>query len=435
MSRIRVTIAADGLSADASAETGTTCTRSDVLGALTAAGVIAGIDEAAIDALVGRLAAGGAGTATVVARGEKATAGEDGRVERVFAMGQLVGRRHPDGRIDYHERELLHPVADKQLVATIVPPTAGTAGTDVRGRRIEPAAGKPHAVRFGPGVRIEGETIVAARAGVMLQDARLLDVVPLYQHGGDVDLRSGNLHTEGSLAVRGELRDGFAVSAAGDVQIGGAVQHGTVTAGGSVRVGAGLLDGSVVKARGSVVARHVTSSRIEAGAEIVLADEATHAQLRADDIRIVTGRGTAFGGELRARGTIAVVNAGTATGAVTVLSAADITDESAAFVKATNQDSKVDRTAARVRRDAGGPPGKAARASLKGADAVQQQKIALAQRQRALLQNAAIHVQGTLHPGVRIQFGTRILVVDSSRTKRRFRWDAEQDRILEELIP
>ncbi len=435
MGRIRISIRSDGLAAEATAEPGAPCTERDLAAALATAGVIAGIDSVARDAFVTLIAGPAAAPATVVARGRAAIAGEDGRVEPRFALTKSVGRQHPDGRIDWHERDLLHPVADGALLATIVPPTAGVPGEDVRGLALAAKPGRPHTMRFGAGAVVEGLEVKAARAGVVLQDSRQIDVVTLYEHRGDVDLRSGNLHSEGSLTVSGEATDGSRIDATGDVVVGGSVQHAVVVAGGSVHVAGGILAGSEVRANAQVTCRHATSSRLDAGGDVELRDEATHSELRGDNVRIVSGRGTAFGGSVRVRHTIELTNAGTANGAATLLVVADVLEESTALVRATNVDTKVERSAVRARRDLAGSAGKMNRAAVKGSDQAQQQRLALLQRQRTLLKDAAIHVHGTTHAGVRIQFGAVTLPIERSRTSVRFRWDAEHDCIVEETIP
>jgi len=435
VSRIRVTISTDGLTAEASAEAGDACTREQVQMAITGAGVAAGVDADAVARFVEAVAGSTAVAPAVIARGRTAEPGVDGRMMYRFAFAPIVGRPAPGGRIDFHERELLHPVVEGEIVGTVVDPTTGVAGFDVRGRTLLAKPGKPHGTRLGAGVQLDGHHVLATRNGVVVQNARTLDVVDLWQHSGDVDLKSGNLHTRGSLAVQGDVRDGFGVDAGGDIVVGGAVQHATVVAGASVRIGAGALEGSHVRAGGGITARHATSSRLDAGLDVQLADEATHSFLRGETIGIVSGRGTAFGGELRARTAIALLAAGTANGAPTLLAVADVVDEQAELVRSTNQDSKANRNFGRPARDGDGPSGKSARTALKSDDRARNERLRIVQRQRALLREATITVTGTVHAGVRIRFGDATLVVDTPRTHVRFRWDATDNRIVEESLP
>lgn len=435
MSRIHLTVRSDGLLVEAIADAGQPCTRDELVRAITAAGITDGLDDAAITRFANDLLGTTPLPATIVARGRAPEPGTDGDVQRAFATQPSVGRQFPDGHIDWHERDLLHPAATGDLVASIVAPSPGVPGVDVRGHELTAKPGRPHTVRFGPGVQLDGARVLAAKNGVVLQNARTVDVVDRFEHSGDVDLKSGNLHTKGTLGVQGDVREQCLVEAGGDVVIRGAVQGATVVSGGSVFVGAGVLHGSVVTADGNITARHATSSRLEAVLDVQLGDEATHSFLRGENIRIVKGHGAAFGGELRARTSIALVAAGTANGAPTLLAVADVVDEHAEVVRATNQDTKVNRNFGRPARDLNGPSGKSARTAMKSDDRARTERLRVVQRQRALLQGASITITGTLHAGVRIRFGDASLVVDTPRTHVRFRWDAANDRIVEENLP
>ncbi len=436
MGRVRIQIPADGSLAEVIAGPGPACSRSELQGDLQRAGVRSGVDEDAVEGMVQRLADPGFDGAMVVARCTAAVPGEDGRLECDLDTHLVPGREHDDGRIDFHERGRLQPVAAAQIVGRVVAPTAGTAGQDVRGRRLEPRAGRPHAVRLGSGVRLDGDTVVAGRGGVLLHDERQLDVVPLYSHGGDVDYRSGNLHTEGSLEIRGDVREGFRATASGDVTVGGTVQGGTVEAGGSVQVAAGVLgNGSHILAGAAITCRHATSARLLAGTEVDIGDHLTQCKVTGERILLQRGRGAAVGGELRARQAIRLVTAGADGGAPTLLAVADLTSEQADLVRRTNPGARLERTAVRSQRDDGRASGKARRAAHRSTDAARDEKLRLLQQQRELLLSASIEVAGTAHAGVQLRFGTVTRQLDAARTRIRFHWDPQHNDIHEEPMP
>src|SRR5439155_15672399 len=132
------------------------------------------------------------------------------------------------------ERGLLHPAVTGATVARVVPPQPGTPGRDVFGAAIPAAAGRPAPLRLGPGVRPgERGEVIATRDGVIAFQAGSVDVVPLWQHKGDVDLASGNLHAHGSLLVTGDVHEGFLVETDGDVVVQGAVLDACIKAGGN----------------------------------------------------------------------------------------------------------------------------------------------------------------------------------------------------------
>lgn len=241
MERLQIKIAGNGLEARLHAVAGPAATLDELMAALQSAGVVHGLDDDAIATVARQLEDPGAAIDVVIARGSAPEAGTAGCLRGELLAAREAGHARADASIDYRERTTLHPVAAGAPVAEIVPPTPGKPGRSVLGRALPCKPGRPHAQREGPGVRRQGDVLVAARDGVILASERKVDVVDLYTHSGDVDYDSGNLHSKGSLVVKGDVRAGFRADADGDIEVAGAVLDGAVDAGGSVRVGQGVL--------------------------------------------------------------------------------------------------------------------------------------------------------------------------------------------------
>jgi hypothetical protein len=434
--RIRVTISSDGLAAEVTADAGPPCTRAELDGAIAAAGVRFGIEEGAIPAIVAALADPAHKGRHPIAKGTAAEAGQDGRLDILDPPGVQPGQLHDDGSIDYRERHFLRPAEADAVIARILAPRPGTAGRSVRGDVVPAKPVRQARVQCGPGVRLDGDRVIAQRGGVIASDVARIDVVPLFAHSGDVDYRSGNLHTEGSLAVRGDVGIGFTATADADVHVGGAVLSGTIEAGGHVRIEQGVLGrGGVAVAGGDLYCRHATSSRLQAGGTITLGDDATNCRLFATAVRAQAGRGTVFGGEVRARREITVRTVGTAAGSVTRLLVGDVTDASAELLRSTLADQKLAERA-RQRASSDSAPGrKALRQAVRIADANEPQRLRLLQQQRELLRTASITIEDTLHTGVTIAFGERSIAPVEPRHRVRYRWDPDTDTIVEENLP
>ncbi len=427
-------VSTDGLTAKVRAAAGPVCSRADVTAALTAAGVVAGFDENAIDGFAARLLDPAFRGEAVLAHGRAARPGEPCQVGYTIELAQVPGEIQRDGHIDFHERHLLHPVEVGQVVARLAPATAGEAGCDVRGRHLPAAAGPSCRIRCGPGVRVDGDDVVATRAGVLLHDGDRLDVVPLYVHKGDVDLRSGNLRGEGSIEVRGDVGAGFVVAASADVVVHGSVFEATVEAGANVRITQGAMGGSTVVAAGDLQCRHAVAASLTAGRELTVQDQLMHCRARAERIVMTTGRAHAIGCELRARTSIVVGTAGNADGAGAVLAAADLGDARAALALLQGDAARNARSAARV--DAWRQSRiKGNRLAQRDKDQTETERLRLLARQRELLGTATITVTGVAHAGVLIQFGEFGIVLDQPRRAVRFRYDRPNDRIHEENLP
>ncbi len=398
----------------------------DVRAALRAGKITHGLDDGAIAAFGGKLADTAFAGEAQVARGTPPTPGDDGRVEGLFPPGTQAGMPREDGSIDYRERLFLIGVTAGIELGRIVPPTAGVPGVDVTGAAVAPKPGKPTTIRTGAGTKLQGAIVVATRNGVLLRNARTLDVVPLFAHGADVDYRSGNLHTDGSLAVQGDVREGFAATASGDVQVQGVVADGLVHAGGSVEIAGGVLGRNArVAAAGDVACRHATSAVIEAGGVVTIADQATHCRIRASAVEATERHGAVFGGEIRVRERVAVRNAGSPGGADTRFVLGDLLADEAATVRATGPGARLDERA-RQRSAAAG--------STRAIDAANEERLRLRVRQRELLAAATFEAHETIHPGVRVVFGDRTWTCDIARHGLRLRWNPDDETIFEENL-
>lgn len=429
-------IAADGLQAELHVAKGAACSEAELRTALTGAGVSFGLDEAALHQLAGSVTAADWSGSAVVARGDAARNGRDGFLAIVDPPGLLPGITHQDGSIDYRERHYLLPVAADTVVATVMPPEPGRNGTTVAGRVLPAKAGAPLRLRPGPGVRQDGDRLIAVRGGVLSLAPPMVDVVPLFVQGGDVDYRVGNLHTEGSVEVRGDVQQGFAVVATHDVHVVGAVLDATITAGARTIVDQGVLgDHARVTTAGDLYCRHATAATLHAGGKVTFGDGASHCRALGEHIVAATGRGAVFGGELRARASIVVRTAGTGQGARTLLAVGDVSDLEAAAVRDALADQKLaDRVRQRGRQE-GGRSVKTTRTAVRLDDPAQQAKLRIRMQQRELLRTAFVEVHETLHPGVRVQFGDKSFSTDGPRRHLRLRWDEEHDRIVEENLP
>lgn len=429
-------IAADGSQAELHVAKGAACSEAELRTALTGAGVSFGLDDAALHQLAGSVTAADWSGSAVVARGDAARNGRDGFLAVVDPPGLLPGTTHQDGSIDYRERHYLLPVAADTVVATVMPPEPGRNGTTVAGRVLPAKAGAPLRLRPGPGVRQDGDRLIAVRGGVLSLAPPMVDVVPLLVQGGDVDYRVGNLHTEGSVEVRGDVQQGFAVVATHDVHVVGAVLDATITAGARTIVDQGVLgDHARVTATGDLYCRHATAATLHAGGMVTFGDGASHCRALGERIVAATGRGTVFGGELRAQASIVVRTAGTGQGARTLLVVGDVSDLEAAAVRDALADQKLaDRVRQRGRQE-GGRSVKTTRTAVRLDDPAQQAKLRIRMQQRERLRTAFVEVHETLHPGVRVQFGDKSFSTDGPRRHVRLRWDEEHDRIVEENLP
>lgn len=193
----------------------------------------------------------------VIARGIPAEPGEDGRVELLFPSNSKVPvLAGEDEAVDFRERYVFTSVEAGGILAVKHPPGPGRPGTSVKGEIIVPPSPRDFILSVGEGAVLtrDGERAVAARAGrpVASRSRNLVkvSVLPELVHAGDVDIASGNIVFTGDILIAGNVAEGMAVEAGGNVRVGGLVSGARVQATGSILIRGNIL-ASVVAAGGA----------------------------------------------------------------------------------------------------------------------------------------------------------------------------------------
>lgn len=295
----------------------------DVFLALGEAGVTFGIDQAAVKA-----ACESTETVRVLAAvGLPAVNGGDARFELLVAEARdRVPQLDEHGFVDFRELGEIPTVEAEQALMRRIPPTAGTAGRNVRGEVLEPSPGRN--VEFA-------ENLLGAY--VAHDDANLLRAVfngqPVCRGNGvmveqvlhvrNVNMASGNISFDGTVHIEGEVLPGMKVNASGDIIVGDVVDGAQLEAGGDVHVSGGIIAKAHVRAGGSVSARFVENSQVFAGVTIAIDDTALQSDLQANN-QILVGlkspqRGRLAGGSARTMMLIRTPILGSPSGGVTHL--------------------------------------------------------------------------------------------------------------------
>ena len=303
------------------ADGGRPLTADEIFMALAQAGVVFGIDEAAVNAACRSTES----VRVALASGVAVEHGEDSRFELLVAEARdRVPQIDENGLVNLRELgEIPLVVADQALMRRIRP-TNGSPGRNVRGEPIAPVPGG--ALAFAEnlvGAYVASDDVDLLRAEFAGQPVRCDNGV-MVEHVlrmRDVNVASGNISFNGSVHVSGEVLPGMKVHATGDILVTGVVDGGELDAAGDIRVGGGIIAHARVRAAGSVAARFVESAQINAGTSIAIDDTALQSDLQALNQIVVgcrsTQRGRLVGGSARATLLVATPVLGAATGGVT----------------------------------------------------------------------------------------------------------------------
>ena len=323
---VQVHIAPDEMAAEiglSPAHGGKAVAMEDVKRALVEAGVLFGVDEAALL----RACEPGICERVLVARGVSAEDGRDTVFEAMIPQAvDRVPQLDENGLIDYREHGSIDSVQAGAPLMRRIPPTAGLVGHSIRGRVLAPRPGRDEPFAAGlTGAQVASDDPNLLLAAVSGQPVRVkggIMVEPILRVA-EVNMTTGNIHYDGTVQVDGDVLQGMKVQASGDIVVKGMVDGGLLEAGGDIRVTGGVIAHARLRAGGSVSARFAEGAHIYAGTVIALDDMALECDLQSLN-QIVIGaaspaRGRMFGGSATAMMLIKVPLLGSAKAGVTQL--------------------------------------------------------------------------------------------------------------------
>jgi len=275
----------------------------DVLEALDNKGVVVGIKEQVIrDSLEDEVY----NVPILVAEGLKPEKGEDAKVVYNFRTEKKVQLEEDEkGQVNYRDLDLVENVVAGQLLATKVKATEGKPGRTVTNRLLEAKPGKD--IDLVPGKNTElspdGMSIIATINGQVVLAAGKVNVEPVYEVKGDVDMHTGNILFLGTVIVRGNVEDGFSIKAAGDIEISGSVGKCLLDAEGNINIKQGVMGklGGTIKSGGNIWAKFLEQTNVVVDKNVFVQDGIMHCQVDATEKVVCYGkRATIVGGRIRA---------------------------------------------------------------------------------------------------------------------------------------
>ena len=194
-------------------------------------------------------------------------------------------------------------VKSGQLLASIIPPTPGTDGTDVSGRKIPAKNGKQLKIRPGKNVILNGTNFYSTSDGQLSLTNRMISVNPVFEVNGDIDLKTGNIDFIGNVEIRGNVPTGYEIKAGGDIKIHGLVEGASIHADGNIIISGGVTAGNRgnITAGGNIQATYLNQANVVAGQDVIVATSVLHSRVEAGG-SIHCKEALVIGGRLFARG-------------------------------------------------------------------------------------------------------------------------------------
>jgi len=245
-------------------------TTEDIIAALSKAGVILGINEEAVKAIIAEKKWG---EKTAVAYGIEPINGEDGHVEYLFNTEQKPRPKElKDGRVDYREIGLVSFIKKDTPLAKRIPAQKGKPGMTIRGDTLPGRDGQEVFIKAGPNTYFpEGDDteLRAAISGSVSLRGGLVHVESSLLLKDGVNFGTGNVNFQGDVVVHGDIISGFTVKSGGKIEVTGVVEDAYLEAEGDVLIKGGF-NGSgrgVIRAKGDVYLKFNRYWRTFAGYE------------------------------------------------------------------------------------------------------------------------------------------------------------------------
>lgn len=262
--------------------------------------------------------------AEVIARATPPRHGEDGRIEWAENMNPRAVREE-SAKTDHYTGARYVRVSQGATIATLVPPSDGTPGKDVRGQAIPPRRGKPVTLRAGEGVLLGTESrLVAKRSGIIILQDDELRVSETLEINDAVDFAIGHIDFEGHVRIAKGIGPGFRVRARGDVSVGDLVEPCDIICGGSLQCRTGIAG----HGRGTIsVARSARAGHMEQVKGVVREDLVVDREII--DCNLIVGRdlnspsATVLGGSIEVTGSVRIATLGSERSPVTILCVGD----------------------------------------------------------------------------------------------------------------
>ena len=270
--------------------------------ALSNAGVLSGIDEAALVAAERDVPVY---NPVCLARGALPVEGTNAEVEFLFATlkSPFIVPDDPDApiAIDFRESKVLQHVGHGDVLARKTPATPGSNGFTVFGVSLPARSGSDMVFVAATNTAYSDDrtAIIAKISGVpALEKGNKISVQAVLQ-AKNVDYSSGNIHHIGSVKIDGDVLPGFRVEATGNIEVGGTVEGANLLAGGMVLIKGGIRNQTTIEAVGDVFVKFVDSeSSVKSQGSIQVALDSIQSKLDALECIVIGGQ--VSGGQAKA---------------------------------------------------------------------------------------------------------------------------------------
>ena len=288
---------------------------------LQQASVVRGIRENIVLALAAKLENIAPGTEIREMVAEGKSAGETRGVRLEYQVQPVQDRLlkpvlRDNGTVDMYDFGEIEMVSPGDVLVERFPAVTGEPGYTVTGDVLEAEKAREITLQAGDGTAISPDNqnlLVATRKGVAMRIDNGMEVADAYCVR-DVDLKTGNIHFDGTVMVQGSVKVGMSIKAGGDVVVRDYLESASIESGGNVIIGKGIIGHQVgvahdghensasVVCAGDLDLNYAQHADIVAGNQVRVAKHLLHCNVQARDIIVLSPKkneGRIIGGIMR----------------------------------------------------------------------------------------------------------------------------------------
>lgn len=254
--------------------------------------VTVGIDQTAIQSLLARKLGN---EPVAVAFGTPPLEGRNAEIELIKDPNKPFDVRE-DEKIDFWSRSTIVTVHPGQEIAVKHPLVIGRNGVDVTGAVVKSMPVRNVEFSFGEGLtrdEVNPLLLVATAEGQLKSDKGRLVVLPELDIHRDIDFAVGSIDFTGAVKITGAVRDGFHVTAQGNITINGPVEGADIDSQGVIIIQGGVrgMGRGTVRANGDISLSFGDQATIRSGGSILVKNAILHSHLYAQTAVIALGSG------------------------------------------------------------------------------------------------------------------------------------------------
>lgn len=244
----------------------------------------------------------------LVAEGEAPIEGKDSEIKYHFktSTDEIKFDMAEDGSIDFHKLDIIQSVVVGQVLATKIPAEKGKTGETITGRILPSRDGRD--MKLIPGtnthVSADGSQVIADINGQVVFKNGKINVEPVLEIQGDIDLSTGDINFPGNVIIYGSVNDTFKVYSGGNIEIKESIGKAEVVAEGNIIVRQGIQgkDEAKVICSGDLYARFVERAILQVESDIIIQEVLLHSHVECKGSIFLTGgkRSQIAGGSIKA---------------------------------------------------------------------------------------------------------------------------------------